>query len=191
MNTSKTRLKFIGLLLASTAMIVIRNPIVVCAITLAIFALGVRFVRYQVLWQRLSPILVIGLFVVLFQLFFDTSIPVQSRLFEGCIQALRLISLTLLVFVFTETSSVSEIVSALSFLPRKLRLLLTISFALIPAILREITTIRIAQQARGFAPRGVNVIRSVFPVLIPLLNRTLTRAEHIAMVLETRGFGEY
>jgi energy-coupling factor transporter transmembrane protein EcfT len=190
MNTSKTRLKFIGLLIVSTAMIVIRNPIVVCAITVSIFALSVRFIRYQVLWQRLSPILVIGLFVIFFQLFFDTSIPVQNRLFEGCIQAIRLISLSLLVFVFTQTTSVSEIVSALSFLPRKLCLLLTISSALIPAILREITTIRISQQARGFAPRGINIVRSVFPVLIPLLNRTLTRAEHIAMVLETRGFEE-
>jgi energy-coupling factor transporter transmembrane protein EcfT len=190
MNIRKTRLKLIGLLFISTVMIAIRNPIVVCIITAAILTLSVRFIRYQVLWQRLSPIFVIGLFVILFQVLFQTTIPIQNRFVEGFIQSFRLISLSLLVFVFTQTTSVSQIVSALSFLPKKLCLLLTISFALIPAILREITDIRIAQQARGFAPKGVNIIRSVFPVLIPLLNRTLTRAEHIAIVLETRGFEE-
>lgn len=190
MNTQKTRLKFIGLLVVSTAMIFLRNPIAVCVMTLIMATVSIRFVQYGILWQRLHPILFIGLFVVGYQLLFRTTVPVQIRAFEGVIQAFRLISLSLLVFVFTQTTSVSEIVSALSFLPRSVCLLLTISFALIPAILREITTIRIAQQARGFAPKGINVVRSVFPVLIPLLNRTLTRAERIAIVLETRGFEE-
>jgi energy-coupling factor transport system permease protein len=184
----KTRLKFTGLLIASTAMILLRSPIAVCVITFVMFVLSVRFVKYQVIWQRLHPILVIGLFVIGYQLIFQTAMPVQNRLLEGFTQSLRLISLSLLVFVFTQTTSVSQIISALSFLPRKLCLLLTISFALIPSILREITAIRIAQQARGFAPKGINIVRSIFPVLIPLLARTLSRAEHIAIVLETRGF---
>jgi len=190
MNISKTRLKLTGLLIASTAMIAIRSPLVIWIITVAILVLGIRFIRYQVLWQRLNPILAVGLFVILFQLLFATSTPVVNRLLVGLIQALRLISLSTVVFVFTQTSSVSEVVSALSFLPRKVTLMLTISFTLIPAILKEIDAIRIAQQARGFAPKGINIIKSVFPVLIPLLNRTLTRAEHIAIVLETRGLKE-
>jgi energy-coupling factor transporter transmembrane protein EcfT len=186
----KTRLKFIGLLITSTILIVIRDPISICISSGIVFIVCLRLVPYRVLWQRVYPILIIGLFVIGYQLVFQTMVPFQSRLLDGSIQALRLILLSVLVFVFTQTTSVSEIVSALSFLPGKLCLLITISFALIPAILREITIIRIAQQVRGFAPRKIHIIRSVFPVLIPLLNRTLTRAEHIAIVLETRGFGE-
>jgi energy-coupling factor transporter transmembrane protein EcfT len=184
----KTRLKFFGLFGISTAMILIRNPVLICLVSIVIFSFSFSVIQYSVFIKRLRPIIVIGLFIMVYQLVFLSSISIYQRLYDGLMQSVKLMSLSLLVFVFTETTSITKIVTALSFLPKKVCLLITISFALIPAIMREISDIRIAQQARGFAPRGFNIIRSILPILIPLLNRTLMRAEHIAIVLETRGF---
>jgi energy-coupling factor transporter transmembrane protein EcfT len=176
-NVVFTRLKLLALILFSTVLVLIRNMYFIGIACGAIVAVSGAKMRGGTLKSRLIAIVGVSLLVVVFQ-------AIQNRLLLGIITAIRLISLSLLVLLFTETTSASAIVSALSFLPKKITLMLTISFSLIPAILQEISAIRIAQQARGFSPRGINI----FPVLIPLLNRTLTRAEHIAIVLQTRGY---
>ncbi len=188
MNTHRTRIKLICLLFCSTAMIIFRSPLVILGIFVVVtFISIIRSSRIQVK-TRLLSLGVVSASVIIFQVVCNGSVSMQERLLLGSESALRIMTLSLLVFLFTETTSVSEIMSAFSFLPQKMRLMMTISFSLIPVITREIHTIRIAQQARGFQPRGVHVVRTVFPIIIPLLYRTLARAEHIAMVLETRGF---
>lgn len=183
-----TRLKLIALVAASTFLVFVKNPLalfILCILFITASGAKTRFGRAK---SRLAAVVGISLFVVVFQVIFNSSISVQSRLLLGVITALRLISLSLLVFLFTETTSPSSIVAALSFLPRNVLLMLTISFSLIPVIFEELSNIRLVQESRGLSAKGINAVRSVFPILIPLLNRTLTRAEHIAMVLETRGF---
>jgi len=180
-SVTLTRLKLIALIFFSTLFVLIRNIVVIGIISCAIIAVsGVKTHRGN-LKSRLTAIIGVSAFVVVFQLILNGSVSVAERLLLGVASALRLISLSFLVLLFTETTSPSAIVAALSFLPNNISLMLTISFSLIPAILQEISAIRIAQQARGLH-KG-----SIIPVLVPLLNRTLTRAEHIAVVLQTRG----
>jgi energy-coupling factor transporter transmembrane protein EcfT len=181
-SITQTRLKLIALIIFSTLFVLIRNIFVIAFVFCAIImACGLNSRRGDVK-SRLVAIIGISAFVVIFQLLCNSSLPIQEQLLIGSVTAFRLVSLSLLVLLFTETTSPSSIVAALSFLPKQLILMLTISFSLIPAILQEITAIRIAQQARGLH-KGY-----ILPVLVPLLNRTLTRAEHIAIVLQTRGF---
>jgi energy-coupling factor transporter transmembrane protein EcfT len=167
-------IKLIALICISTFLVFVRNPFIIAVVCGAIIVACGAILRRGKLFSRLMAIIGISLLVVVFN-------GIQSHWLAGAITALRLVSLSLLVFLFTETTSASEIVSALSFLPNQITLMLTISFSLIPAILQEISAIRMAQQTRGSS-------RSIFPILIPLLNRTLIRAEHIAIVLQTRGF---
>lgn len=178
MNTvTQARLKLLALILFSTGLVFIRNIVLIgiaCGAIIVVSGAKIRRGSYK---SRLLAIVGVALLVVVFQ-------GIQNHLLLGIATAIRLISLSLLVLLFTETTSPSSIVAALSFLPKNISLMLTISFSLIPAILQEISAIRIAQQARGFSSKGIKI----FPVLIPLLNRTLSRAEHIAIVLQTRGF---
>jgi len=187
-SKAQTRLTLLSLIAISTALVLTKNFLVLGAVSgtiIAVFGAKTGFGKAK---SRLSAVAGISLLVILFQVILNTSLSFENRVFVGTMTALRLVSLSLLVLLFTETTSPSAIVSALSFLPRKLCLVLTMSFSLIPAIIQELSNIRLAQAARGFQPKGMNLFRSIVPILIPLLNRTLTRAEHIAMVLETRGF---
>jgi energy-coupling factor transporter transmembrane protein EcfT len=184
----QTNCKLIALILLSTFLIFLRNTILIGLICGVIIILSSIKMNRGTVVSRMITLIGISSFVVLFQLIFNQSDVVFHRLLIGCLAALRLIALSLLVLLFTETTSASQIISSLSFLPEKVVLMLTISFSLIPTIFQEISAIRIAQQARGFSPRGINMLRSIFPILIPLLNRTLTRAEHIAIILQTKGF---
>jgi len=177
-----TRLKLIALICFSTLFVLIRNVYGIFLIFGVIIVLTKLHMRRGHLKSRITAIIGVSAFVIVFQLLFNGSVAIQQRLLIGSLTAFRLISLSLLVLLFTETTSPTSIVAVLSFLPKNINLMLTISFSLIPAILQEISAIQIAQQARGLR-KG-----SIIPVLVPLLNRTLTRAEHIAIVLQTRGF---
>lgn len=187
MNIQRTRIKLFFLFLFSTLMIFLHNPYAILSITAIIISVILLKLKFFKIKNRLVALFFVSLLIIIFQLLFGLTTPLYLRLFQGFIASLRLLSLSLLVMLFTETTSVTEIVSAFSFLPPKLNLMITISFALIPAILKEISAIRVAQQSRGLQLKG---FRSVFPILIPLLGRTLGRAEHIAIVLQTKGFAE-
>lgn len=188
MNSRKTRIKLLFLILFSTLMVFFRNLYAVFGITTIIVFVSMLKLNFLKLKNRLVPLFFVSLLIIIFQLLFGLDSSLYLRLFQGLTAALRLLSLSLLVFLFTETTSVTEIVAAFSFLPPKLNLMITISFSLIPVILKEISTIRIAQQSRGLQLKGRYMFRSILPILIPLLGRTLARAEQIAIVLQTRGF---
>ena len=188
MKTSVTRLKLFLLLCSSTILIYIHSIIVTVSVflILSIASLCTKSVSKAI--KRFASICLVASFVILFQLVFNSSVPLLYRLTIGILAALRIISLSLLVFIFAETTSVSDIARAFSFLPKQLSLLLTISLALIPAILLESQSIRLAQQARGYSMKTWNIVRGFIPLVIPLLSRTLARAEHIAITLESRGY---
>jgi biotin transport system permease protein len=181
MSTVIVRLKILLLLLTTSMVIIFNSLFLIIGMFLAVLVYYVAIVRRNNYKERIFGLGFVALSIVGFQLFFHTALSLQERIVIGGVMALRLMTLSFMVFLFTETTSVSEIVSALSFLPRKLNLMLTISFALLPSIMREMHMIRIAQQARG-------VKTNVLPIIIPLLHRTLSRAEHVAIVIETRGF---
>lgn len=165
-----------------------RAPWVIFGLCLFVICLTVLAKSSAKRKGRYVSIGVVSVCIILFQLLFNWSIPIQLRLLVGALAALRIITLSLMVFLFTETTSVSDIVAALSFLPKKICLMLAISFALIPAILRESSMIHMVQQTRGLESKGLKGITNLAAIIIPLLSRTLIRAEHVAMTLETRGY---
>jgi len=183
-----TRAKFALLLGLTTVMILLHSFILILCVSVGLILLSLILSPKTNLKSRFVSIGFVAVLVILFQVAFNFALPVPVRFFVGSLVAARLIAMSLAVFLFTETTSVSEIVAALSFLPRKICLMLTISLALLPTIIHETQMIRIAQQARGFRTNNLNPIRTFLPMIIPLLHRTLTRAEHIATMLEIKGF---
>ncbi len=188
MNKQITRGKLLLLLAASTAIMYLHSPLMIIIFAFLVGVLSTLTKSRGSRRSRYISIAVVTLFIMIFQLLFNGSLPLAARIVTGFIASLRIISLSLMVFLFTETTSVSDIVQALSFLPKTICLMLTISFALIPAILRESAMIRMAQQTRGLETGGFKRVSSFLALIVPLLSRTLLRAEHIAMTLETRGY---
>jgi energy-coupling factor transporter transmembrane protein EcfT len=188
MNRRSTQVKFIFLTLVSSCTIFVRDPYILLGIAITCIAValwkkkGIRSIH------RLTPFLFVAALVIPAQLIFSPDIPLMNRIIEGSIVMLRLISLSLVVFLFIETTSMSQIINALPFFPKQILLMLTISFSLIPVIVAETAKIRMVQATRGLRTSGFSFFRSIIPVLVPLLSRTLSRAEHIAMVIESRGF---
>ena len=188
MNKRIAQGKLLLLLVASTLVMYFRDfrvSVALCVFVVFLTALTKSSINRN---GRYTSIGVVSLGIILFQLLFNWSIPIYFRLLAGALAALRIVTLSLMVFLFTETTSVSDIVAALSFLPKKVCLMLTISFALIPAILKESAVIRMVQQTRGLESKGLKGLTNLAAIIIPLVSRTLIRAEHIAMTLETRGY---
>lgn len=183
-----TRMKILGLLACSTGVLLIRDTRLSVLVAVGIAVISILSSERATMKERMMPILTVCLFIMLFQLVFNTTVVLHQRILLGVASAARILGLSLLVFIFTQTTSISRIVGALSFLPASMRLMITISFALIPAIMQETKAIGIAQQARGFRSGGLHIFGSLLPLLIPLLNRTLARAEHIGIVMQTRGY---
>jgi energy-coupling factor transporter transmembrane protein EcfT len=177
-----TRGKFLCLLICSTGILFIRDAWFVTGVLICIGMVSYVSSGQKKFVQRITPLLTVCIFIMVFQLVGNAGLSLVGRLIAGYISGARILSLSLLVFLFTEMTSVYKIVEALSFLPSTLQLLITISFALIPTIMSEIGVIKRAQQSRGYQSR------SIFPILIPLVSRTLGRAEHIAIVIQTRGY---
>lgn len=188
MKTVLTRLKFMFLIVSTTAMILLHNLWLLLGFCIGLLILSLFLSPKANVRGRLFSVGIVSLLVVLFQVIFNFTIPLPERFLIGLMTASRLIALSMIVLLFTETTSVSAIVDAFSFLPRKFCLMMTISFALLPTLMREVQMIQLMQQVRGLRANNFNPFRTFLPIIIPLLHRTLTRAEHIAITLETKGF---
>lgn len=138
--------------------------------------------------DRSKPLLVVALLIILFQLVLNTALPINLRLLNGLIAGIKIILLSLTVFLYTLNVSPADTISALSFLPPKIRLLLTITFSLIPVIDTDSRNILAVQNTRGYKRNNLNIFYSIIPVLIPLLHRILKRAEQIAQIMEVKGY---
>lgn len=138
--------------------------------------------------KRLKPLLLIGLTIILINLFFNMSFVPEDRLSKGILYAGKFVNLSLSVFIFTAITSPSEIVALFSFLPKQMTLALSITFSIIPVIMSEIDKITLIQKTRGHNFRSFNPKKSIFPLIVPLLHRTLKRGEQIGIVLLARGY---
>lgn len=123
------------------------------------------------LFSRLKPLLFISALIILFQL---------RHLSQAILAALKISTLSLLVFYYTATTSINQIIKNFSFLSKDWQLMLTITLGLIPVIFSEAKKIKLIQTSRGYSGKNP------FPIIIPLLHRTLKRAEQLALVIETR-----
>lgn len=183
------KIKFLFLLILSTLAIYIRDLSVVL-ISDAILLFWVFFLsdRDKII-QRLKALLLIFFLIIIFQMVFG-SFDLVSRFENALIAAGRIFFISLLVFIFTSTTSASQIVSIFSFLPAKLQLMVTILFSLIPVIIEEIQKIIYIQASKGHNFKKLNFFNSYLPIVVPLTHRILRRAEQISVVLQLRGWRE-
>ncbi|PIP52710.1 hypothetical protein COX09_00100 [Candidatus Beckwithbacteria bacterium CG23_combo_of_CG06-09_8_20_14_all_47_9] len=161
----KPYLKLLTLILASSLIINLQDPTMQSVILAGLISfLGRKS------WLRLRFLLWPLLIIIIFQLWSNLSLA----------SGFRIANLSLLVFVYTETTSAREISQVFNWLPESLRLTLTITLNLIPIIFKEAQNIQIIQSSRG------KKLKQPLPLVIPLLHRTLQRSQQLAIILETR-----
>lgn len=188
MKQKLNKMKLFSIVFFSTLILFIKDPTFLSLILLLSIILSAIFKAKYKLTDRLKPLLLISLMVILFQVLFNTSLDLTKRLLIGVVTSEKIILLSLIVFLYTLTTSLSDIADSLSFLPKKMVLMLTITLGLIPSIIEESRKIRLVQQTRGYSSGSLNIYRSIIPVIIPLIHRTLARAEQLSIVLTTRGY---
>lgn len=175
-------LKLIALILTSSGLIFINNLYILSACLLIILLILTLKTNLSSLANRLLPLFFTIVLLILFQLFFNSSQLYSVRLLQGLTAALKILSLSLLVFLYTATTSLTQISRAFNFLPKTFNFMLTITFSLIPVIFQEAKTINLLQKCRGY--HSLNPL----PIIIPLLHRTLKRSEQIALTMASRGY---
>lgn len=158
----KPYLKLLGLIFASSLIVSLQGLSLQ-----AIFFAGLVVILGRKAWERLKLLFWPLLLIIIFQLL--SRLPLSS--------GLKIANLSLLVLLYTSTSSSNEISQVFSFLPAGLSLTLTIALNLIPAIFLEAQKIRLVQSSRGRRLIGP------LPLIIPLLHRTLRRSQQLAIIL--------
>lgn len=188
MNQRINKIKLLAIVLISTFILFIKDLNILSFVLFLTIILSIYSkARYKLL-DRIKPLLFIGLMVILFQVLFNSSVDLTRRLLIGFITAEKIIILSMIVFLYTLTTSLTDIIDSFSFLPKKLSLMLTITLGLIPQIYEESKKIKLVQQTRGYSFGSFNIYRSIIPIIIPLIHRTLKRAEQLSIVLTTRGY---
>ncbi|PJC66791.1 hypothetical protein CO018_00115 [Candidatus Beckwithbacteria bacterium CG_4_9_14_0_2_um_filter_47_11] len=167
----KQYLKLIALIFSSALILRLEGPSLQAAVfgllVLVLLALG------QKIWSRLKflipPLILIAGLQVLF-----------NRSLAGLTAGFKITNMSLIVLLYTGTTSPGEISRVFRFLPVGLALTLTIALNLIPIILQEAQKIRLVQISRG------KRLPNPLPIIVPLLHRTLQRSQQLAIILETR-----
>lgn len=126
------------------------------------------------------------------------SLPVTTGgLTLGAAMALRMYAIVTSFLVLLGTTPARDIVLVLvekCRIPYEYALMLTTALRFIPTFLDEARIINQAQQARGLETGGWNPVRRIrayAPVAVPLTLISLRRAGHLAITLETRGYGAH
>lgn len=183
-----TRISIVILFFLSTVILFVRQTEILFIFSLTIMSVGLYLDRRHKLEDRIRPLFLVSALIILFQVIFNNALSIPSRLNQGLIASFKIFSLSMLVFILTTITSIKQIIDALSFIPRNIRLMIIITFSMIPAIFEESRKIMTVQNARGHNTKSINVIKSFIPFIIPLLHRTLKRAEHLSLSLESRGY---
>ncbi len=161
-------------------------------------------------FRSLRPILILLVFTAVFQIFFTPGTVIFHWRFvkitgEGLKLAayisIRLILLSFFTFILTSTTSGIELTDGFEALISPLKvfrfpaeevsLMISISLRFVPVLFEEAERIMKAQISRGAEfNRGslVKRAKSFLPLLLPLLLNALSRADRLAIAMESRGF---
>lgn len=186
-NIFKGRIMLIALLIIDSLIMLTKNPVLLFFICISVLTLGI-WKKNPFTKKIFSSLLLIGISIIFIQIVFNTSIDISQRFNQGIVAVLKILSLSLITFIFVSSNSISTIIEILSFLPKKFQLMLTITFSIIPVIISETQKIITIQKCRGYKPVRLNIFLSFIPIIIPLLHRSLRRTEQIAIILQTRGY---
>lgn len=180
--------KLITLLLFNATVLFLKNPLLVTI--LLIIMISILLVTRNPVKERLQTILPIAIFILLFQLIFNYSIPIEQRFLFGYISAVRIALISLSVLLFLSFTSLLEIVDLFRFLPKSWLLLLMITCYMIPAILNEADKIKLVQHSRAATLKNRYFFMNITAIIIPLLHRVFQRAEILSLTIVSRGYEE-
>lgn len=191
MNKLFPALKLIGLICLTTAMLWLKSWFLI-SIFLVLTITTIFFLKTNKhLGQRIYALVFISICIVLFQLLFNFQADLTTRLTLGIINAEKIMALSLLVLVYSATTSFSELIELFSFLPKNISLMFTLAFSLMAVMTDEVRKIALVQNARGLNTKSLNPKKSIVPLIIPLLHRSFMRAERIAVVLHAKEYENY
>lgn len=181
MGNATTLIKLLAIITTTTILLLTHNLwlilLVFCSSIFATFILP----NHKLLLRRLLPLLGIAAFTIILQIIFNSDKNYTHRLLYGFLVGLKLISISLLIFIFASITSISRLISLFNFLPGNFKITLTITFGILPIMLKEAENIRKIQISRGLKVRFWNIHKNIFPLIIPLLHRSFQRAERIAI----------
>src|SRR6266700_488648 len=156
MKKITTIAKLLGLFLLNNLVFFIGNPFLLTGILL-LFILATLPTHYP-FSKRLKTILPVAILIMLFQLFFNTSMPILSRILLGYIAAARLVEISLSVLLFLTITSITELMQIFSFLPRNALLVIMMTWYFIPGVLRESEKINAVQKSRGMNINNLHIV---------------------------------
>lgn len=173
--------------------------------------LGLSRIPFRFLYAGLKPVLLLVLFTLFLQLFFNRQGnlvfeygPIKifdEGIRQGIFISMRFFFLILMTSLLTLTTTPIEITDGLETLLNPLKkirfpvhemaLMMSISLRFIPTLMQETDKIMKAQIARGveFGSGPIkDRIKAVVPLLIPLFVSSFKRAEELAIAMEARGY---
>jgi energy-coupling factor transporter transmembrane protein EcfT len=186
MKKCVTVLKIILLLFINFFVFSTRNTFLLTGLFLLMVLILIP-TKYSVV-SRLKAIIPICIIILLSQIIFYSSVPLGQRFLFGYIASMRIIIVSLSVFVFLAITALSEIVSIFRFLPKDWLLLLLITCYLIPTTLSEVENIRLVQKSRVVYKNPWHVIQNIAALFVPLLHRVFKRAEVISLTIVSREY---
>lgn len=165
-----------------------RNLVFLLAIFLSIYSISSFFNLHQEVFRRIKLFFLIGIFIVLFQLFFNQTSLLFERMFMGFRVILQIASISESVFVVMRIISPTEIVRSLNFLPKSIQILLSMTFYFIPLLMKEYEFVQLVQKSRGLGSSFISRLIMPIYMIIPLLHRVFQRSETITYTILSRGF---
>ncbi|KKQ01752.1 MAG: Cobalt/nickel ABC transporter, permease [Candidatus Roizmanbacteria bacterium GW2011_GWA2_36_23] len=165
-----------------------RNVFTAAVMSLLLAALSLINKNHIVYYRRLKYIFGVSIFVVLFQVVFNRTVPMDIRLANGLLTSFKLFSISFLVLWFTSNISFSQLVESLNFLKPDLRLLIIMSLSLIPLIFKELEMIQTIQKSRAVKFNFFSVHKIIPALLVPLLHRIFQQAQNLSLAIISRGY---
>lgn len=173
-EVTRTRVKLLLVFLVSNILLFYKEAVylnVVLFTFILLFTLLKQ--KFSIFIKWLKPLFIVSIIVFI----------IQREPFSS----LRILSLSSLIFLLINTTELSLIMKALSFLPEQISYMLSLSLGMIPQLSKEVKQITIAQQTRGLK-KNWNIFKSYLPILIPLFIKSFIRAEQISISMQARGF---
>ncbi len=184
------QLKFLLTIFLSSLVLFISDPRILLLMLFLIFFLLTFVPDKAMVLKRMIPLLFISFMIIMVNLFLNTSLKISTRVILGLTTSLKIILLSLTVFIYTCFTPLSQISAVFSFLPKTIQLVFTITLSFIPIIFQEVDKIYLIQKTRGYKTSWLNIYKNVIPIIIPLLHRALNRAQQLALVLYSKGYSD-
>lgn len=190
------RVKIILVVLFSVLIFIVDNlPVAACT---AFFFLAVRLTAGLSIKsvRGVLALSMLALFMLILQILFNPGGKWAGFIF-GLVISCRLVSLMLLMQIFTETSASSRIALGLTSLGVNYRaaFVITSAFNLIPVFEEEGRSIMDAQRLRGmetFNKKSIFVKIKSYPGLaVPLVLNAMRKSRLAGIAMDTRAFGAY